>query len=282
MLHFGANIFIKQLRENSHLGSKSGTAHLQPARAQISPRRRWGYRRRVRQDVSGRSFVYNLRLPGQYYDSETGLNYNYKRDYDPATGRYIESDPVGLAGGSFSTYAYVNANPIMAIDPEGLAGAIPITSPLGGGIGIVIGISPIAQPGSPENNSWVNNAYNSIDSGLTALANAIAGKDFVNLPPLEKRAYTRYCRNGDPCIELKLATQQAIQMALLKMNNLLNDPEKMFGTQAWVNHTDDLRGRIDSILAMISLGRKLGCDMNAEIIASTPLFIPTEPLPKIP
>ena len=71
-------------------------------------------------------------------------------------------------------------------------------------------------------------------------------------------------------------------MALLKMNNLLGDSQKMFGTQAWVNDTDDLRGRIDNILAMISLGQKLGCDMTAEIIASTPLFIPTEPLPKTP
>jgi len=38
---------------------------------------------------------FNLRFPGQYYDRETGLHYNYFRDYDPGTGRYIESDPMG-------------------------------------------------------------------------------------------------------------------------------------------------------------------------------------------
>ena len=63
---------------------------------------------------------YNLRLPGQYYDAETGLNQNYNRDYDPQTGRYIESDPLGLRAG-LNTYGYVGARPTMRIDPLGLA-----------------------------------------------------------------------------------------------------------------------------------------------------------------
>ena len=66
-----------------------------------------------------KSFILNLRFPGQYYDVESGLHYNHFRTYDPETGRYIESDPIGLDGG-FNTYTYVGMNPLIAIDPLGL------------------------------------------------------------------------------------------------------------------------------------------------------------------
>ena len=63
--------------------------------------------------------VINLRFPGQYHDVENGLYYNYHRNYAPSTGRYISSDPVGLAGG-INTYAYAVSNPIIYLDPSGL------------------------------------------------------------------------------------------------------------------------------------------------------------------
>lgn len=68
----------------------------------------------------GATVAYNLRFPGQYYGLETGLNQNYHRDYDPAVGRYIESDPLGLKAG-VNTYGYVGARPTMRVDPLGLA-----------------------------------------------------------------------------------------------------------------------------------------------------------------
>lgn len=70
-------------------------------------------------DGDGIAFVFDQRFPGQQYDSATGFNYNYFRDYDPTTGRYVQSDPIGLDGG-ISTFSYINGNPMDSIDSYGL------------------------------------------------------------------------------------------------------------------------------------------------------------------
>jgi RHS repeat-associated protein len=74
------------------------------------------------------TFAYNLRFPGQYFDAETALSYNYFRDYDAAIGRYVESDPIGLVGG-LNTYAYANQNPGSEFDLFGLVPGAPIGIP---------------------------------------------------------------------------------------------------------------------------------------------------------
>ena len=71
-------------------------------------------------DGDGQVLTFNLRYPGQYFDAESGLHYNYFRDYEAGVGRYIESDPIGLDGG-IGSYVYVDGNPINWSDPLGWA-----------------------------------------------------------------------------------------------------------------------------------------------------------------
>lgn len=71
-------------------------------------------------NITTETITNNIRFPGQYYDEETGLHYNYYRYYDPSSGRFITSDPISLYGG-LNTYGYANQNPLFFIDSDGLA-----------------------------------------------------------------------------------------------------------------------------------------------------------------
>jgi len=111
--------------------------------------------------VASGALTFNPRFPGQYYDGESNLSHNINRDYEAATDRYVQSDPVGLDGG-LSTYAYVGSNPFLATDPLGTQG-VPILIPV-----------PVQRTQSwpliPDLPKPTNNITNKYDPLVTACA----------------------------------------------------------------------------------------------------------------
>lgn len=98
-------------------------------------------------DGNGEKVVMNLRFPGQYYDGESGLHYNYFRTYDPELGRYLTSDPIGLFGG-VNTFEYAGGNPMIYSDYYGLKSSI--------GIGGQIGSTTVGVSGGYDNGKFWN------------------------------------------------------------------------------------------------------------------------------
>ena len=99
------------------------TDHLNTPRLATDPNQAitWRWESKAFGNTASQSFgvTINLRFRGQYFDAETGLHYNYFRTYDPSIGQYIESDPIGMNGGT-NTFAYVRGNPLRLIDKLGL------------------------------------------------------------------------------------------------------------------------------------------------------------------
>lgn len=165
------------------------------------------------------------RFPGQYYDAESGLHYNTFRDYDPATGRYIESDPIGLEGG-VNTYAYVGGNPLSSSDSWGLAASICVRNPtalgcgpLEGGFGGGMSRGGTATAG-PDPVGFFLKLIGSV-VGALAGSDACGGGD---------SSYDKPACNDDPYDKCR-KNQEGLEYVRKEILNILHDPNLLFYTQ---------------------------------------------------
>ena len=185
----------------------------------------------------------NLRFPGQYYDAETGLNYNYFRDYNPLIGRYVEADPIGIKHGENHLYLYAANNPIRNIDPLGEAvyNCVRDLSGLGS-----LATALHQYLGLGHNYLWVDSANNGLGlgyglgpkGGYMKLAAALMGLTAaIDIVPgtieheSNRTGSTCSLVTSDKCLEKKILNAILKEDAQSHMYSL-----KFYNCYNWVSH----------------------------------------------
>lgn len=140
------------------------------------------------QDGDGVAFELALRFPGQQATDASGLFYNYQREYDPAVGRYSQSDPIGLAAGP-NTFGYVMGNPMSWIDPEGLE-VLVCSQP-------AFGVS-----NNPIDHQWIRT--DTVEAGMGGTRGNVPGNDSGDMPGDPVQVTNHVGRSNEPGASCKV------------------------------------------------------------------------------
>jgi RHS repeat-associated protein len=201
--------------------------------------------------------TFNLRYPGQYFDQESNLHYNYHRSYSAVTGRYTQSDPIGLDGG-WNRFGYANQNPMSYADPLGQEA---ITVVVGGS---VLALGCLMSPScSGAVGGALSSSVNAAGSAVSSAVQAI--KDF--------------CTPGDPCKDIAIQINDIASKLRTKLKQQLTDQYDLYnraylsnpggdiqGKGTWDGHDKQITGLKVGLKRKIAEAQAMGCPVGPDII----------------
>ena len=209
-------------------------------------------------------FTYNPRFPGQLFDKETNNHYYYYRDYDPQTGRYVQSDPIGLVGG-INTYGYVNGNPLSLVDPLGLFAPPPsVVSWVGTTAGTTSAAAGAGVTASAAAGIGIGLGINHLVERFTSGSIGTHAYDLVE----------KICEPGkeDPCEAIRKQIHDLEQQLATRRGHLAKDQHNLYNRAYSSNPGGDIAkkgtftGHVNKIVdvqvglsRLIEKARKMGC-----------------------
>ncbi len=196
-------------------------------------------------DQDGVLQAFDLRFPGQRHDSASGLSYNYYRDYDPATGRYVQSDPIGLDGG-VNTFAYSLSSPIANYDPSGLTTLSKCARPENVLACAAAGIGSSANTGSTS-------------SGLAAASAAAAASLTGDSAKTEEA-----CPAQDKCQKIYATISSILGVLKKRYWDMRQDGLDLFtsrpvGKMSWAGHQQQFRSWQVNLRGYLEVADSMNC-----------------------
>ncbi|RUL71050.1 RHS repeat-associated core domain-containing protein [Dyella choica] len=235
----------------------------------------WAYQSNIwgEQAPTSTGYTYNLRFPGQYFDGETGLHYNHHRDYDPATGRYQQVDPLGFKGGQWSLYAYANGNPASYSDPSGLFVPPAPGSPLA----LALERAGLAEAAGLGPEDPVADAAAALLFAGTLIAAEMSGQNSgpgKNCP-------------GHDCSEILAEIEAQKQIVIDRYFGMLYDRRELYDNAmitplsrrggSWVGHQQAFRNEQARLIKLIDKAREMNCPVEPNAVLWSTIAPPDKP-----